>query len=43
MIIDDYKNGYGLDDETYEILLERLYGYEEYYYNMVSVTSVTVI
>ena len=32
MIIDDYKNGYGLDDETYEILLERLYGYEEYYY-----------
>lgn len=31
-MIDDYKNGYGLDDETYEILLERLYGYEEYYY-----------
>lgn len=32
MIIDTYTNGYGVDDTTYEVLLERLYGYEEYYY-----------
>ena len=28
----NFTNGYGMEEEEYNILLERLYGFEEYYY-----------